>query len=97
MVRRGRLLNVFEPNEDATKTPARYAPGKGERRMPEGPTEERARTRRYERAFVLRVWREEDGTAGTAFRGSIVEFDTGQRLCFSSLRDLHDFLSLRLS
>jgi hypothetical protein len=65
--------------------------------MPEGPLEERVRPRRYERAFVLRVWREEDGTAGTAFRGSIVELDTGQRLFFSSLRDLHDFLSLRLS
>jgi hypothetical protein len=30
-------------------------------------------------------------------RGSVIELESGRRFFFSGLRDLHDFLSLRLS
>jgi hypothetical protein len=65
--------------------------------MPEGPSEESVAPRRYERVFVLRFWREADGAAASALRGSVIELESGRRFFFSGLRDLHDFLSLRLS
>jgi hypothetical protein len=66
--------------------------------MPEGPSEEcAAAPRRYERMFILRFWREADGAAASALRGSVIELESGRRFFFSGLRDLHDFLSLRLS
>ena len=65
--------------------------------MPDGPPEESAEPRRYERAFVVRFWREADGAAASALRGSVIELESGRRFFFSGLRDLNDFLSLRLS
>jgi hypothetical protein len=65
--------------------------------MPEGPSKESAEPRRYERVFVVRFWREADGAAASALRGSVIELESGRRFFFSGLRDLHDFLSLRLS
>lgn len=71
--------------------------GKEYTAMPEGPPEESAEPRRYERMFVVRFWREADGAAASALRGSVIELESGRRFFFSGLRDLHDFLSLRLS
>jgi hypothetical protein len=65
--------------------------------MPEGQSKESAEPRRYERVFVLRFWREADEAAASALRGSVIELESGSRFFFSGLRDLHDFLSLRLS
>jgi hypothetical protein len=65
--------------------------------MPEGGLDENDTPRRYERVFVVRVWREANGAAGAALRGSVIELESGRRFFFSGLRDLHDFLSLRLS
>ena len=65
--------------------------------MPDGPSEESAEPRRYERSFVVRFWREADGAAASALRGSVIELESGRRFFFSGLRDLNDFLSLRLS
>jgi hypothetical protein len=64
--------------------------------MLEGPSRENEPPRRYERVFMLRIWREEDGAAGAALRGSVIELESGRRFFFSGLRDLHDFLSQRL-
>jgi hypothetical protein len=64
--------------------------------MSEGPRRESG-MRRCERVFVLRVWHERGNAAGDVTRGSIFEIESGRRFFFSELRDLHDFLSLRLS
>jgi len=48
-------------------------------------------TRRLERLFVLRLWREEGASPGTV-RGSAEDVEGGQRVVFSELRDLERFL-----
>jgi hypothetical protein len=52
--------------------------------------------RRYERVFVLRLWREGGSTPGT-MRGSVVELGRDRRFFFTQLADLKDFLSLTLA
>jgi hypothetical protein len=52
--------------------------------------------RRLERVFVVRVWREAGMVGRADVRGSVHELETGQKFFFSGLRDLHDFLTLRL-
>jgi hypothetical protein len=64
--------------------------------MPDPPPEELSAGRRYERVFVVRVWREEGAGSGGP-RGSVHELESGHRFFFSGLRDLHDFLTLRLA
>ena len=51
---------------------------------------------RFERVFVLRIWRE-GGSTPAAMRGSVVELGSDRRFFFTQLADLNDFLSLRLS
>jgi hypothetical protein len=53
-------------------------------------------TRRFERAFVLRVWREASDAETAPLRGSLVELGDGRRFYFTHLRDLEDFLKLTL-
>jgi len=52
--------------------------------------------RRLERVFVLRLWQEAGAEGRDSVRGSIHELESGRRFFFAGLRDLHDFLSLRL-
>jgi hypothetical protein len=52
---------------------------------------------RFERVFVLRLWRESGGSAAGAMRGSVVELGADRRFFFTQLADLKDFLSLRLA
>jgi hypothetical protein len=65
--------------------------------MAANPPDETSPGRRYERVFVLRVWEEAGALNRDGPRGSIHELETGRRFFFSGLRDLHDFLSLRLA
>ncbi len=53
--------------------------------------------RRYERVFVLRVWRETGEGSPSAMRGSVLEVGSERRYFFTQLADLKDFLSLRLA
>jgi hypothetical protein len=53
--------------------------------------------RRFERVFVLRVWREGGSSPADAMRGSVVELGSDRRFFFTQLADLKDFLSLRLT
>jgi hypothetical protein len=46
--------------------------------------------------FVVRIWQEPGHTALAQWRGSVEHIPSGQRLYFSSLRDLNDFIFLRL-
>jgi hypothetical protein len=64
--------------------------------MPDLPPEELGPRRRYERVFVVRVWREEEAGGFGGPRGSVHELESGRRFFFTGLRDLHDFLTLRL-
>jgi hypothetical protein len=53
--------------------------------------------RRFERVFVMRVWREDGSASASVMRGSVVELGSGRRFFFTQLSDLKDFLSLRLT
>jgi hypothetical protein len=48
---------------------------------------------REQHVFVVRVWR--DDAAG-AWRGTIVDVESGQRLSSTDLTDVGDFIRLRL-
>lgn len=48
-------------------------------------------TRRRERLFVIRLWREQ-GAASHTFRGSAEDVNDGRRVLFSELRQLGEFL-----
>jgi hypothetical protein len=52
--------------------------------------------RRFERAFVVRLWQEDGLGAPGSMRGSIVELDGDRRFFFTELGDLKDFLALRV-
>jgi hypothetical protein len=62
--------------------------------VPESPSDE---GRRYERVFVLRVWEESGDLTCDGMRGSIHDLENGRKFFFSGLRDLQDFLVLRLA
>ena len=49
---------------------------------------------RAEHLFVVRMWREAS-SGETAWRGSVEDVETHQRLSFTKLSDLVDFISLR--
>jgi hypothetical protein len=51
-------------------------------------------SKRLERAFTLRVWREAGGAETAPLRGSLVELGEGRRFYFTQLQDLEDFLKL---
>jgi hypothetical protein len=46
--------------------------------------------------FIVRLWPEGEGAAGVQWRGSVEHTASGLRLYFVSLRDLTDFITLRL-
>jgi hypothetical protein len=46
--------------------------------------------------FIVRVWREAAGTVTWPWRGSVEHVPSGQRLHFSALADLNDFIIWRL-
>jgi hypothetical protein len=50
---------------------------------------------RKDHRFVLRVWRE-PSAAPPAWRGSVYEVATAQSIVSDKLRDLWDFIALRL-
>ena len=65
--------------------------------MAGSPPEDTRLGRRYERVFVVRVWEEAGASPRDGPRGSVHEIESGRRFFFSGLRDLHDFLSVRLA
>ncbi|MBE2200781.1 MAG: hypothetical protein IAE79_19370 [Anaerolinea sp.] len=46
--------------------------------------------------FIVRIWLVEEGRGG-AWRGSVEQVPAGQKLYFTSLGDLNDFIALHLS
>ena len=46
--------------------------------------------------FIVRIWLVEGGRDG-AWRGSVEHVPSGQKLYFTSLGDLNDFIARRLS
>jgi len=52
--------------------------------------------RRTEHAFLVRIWQEADNGASADWRGFIEHVSTKQRLYFSEIADLNDFVRLRL-
>lgn len=46
--------------------------------------------------FIVRLWSEPHQPTPQAWRGSVEHIPSGQRLYFSSLIDLADFIGLRL-
>ena len=46
--------------------------------------------------FIVRLWREAGGEAAWPWRGSVEHVPSGQRLHFSTLADLTDFMTWRL-
>jgi hypothetical protein len=52
--------------------------------------------RRAERLFVVRLWREAGAPDCAALRGGVEDVTGGQRLFFSDLADLNEFLRRRL-
>lgn len=46
--------------------------------------------------FVVRIWRESDLEQSPVWRGMVEHVPFGQRMYFTSLNDLSDFIALRL-
>ncbi len=46
--------------------------------------------------FVVRIWRESNSEQSPVWRGMVEHVPFGQRLYFTSLNDLSDFIALRL-
>jgi hypothetical protein len=46
--------------------------------------------------FVVRIWREADGTGTDEWRGMVEHAASAQRIYFATLDDLADFIALRL-
>lgn len=46
--------------------------------------------------FVVRIWRESDSEQSPVWRGMVEHVPFGQRMYFTSLNDLSDFIALRL-
>jgi hypothetical protein len=53
-------------------------------------------TRRAQHLFVVRMWLEPSRIANASWRGSVEHVPSGQRLYFTSLADLNDFIHWRL-
>ncbi|GAC1423213.1 MAG: hypothetical protein NVSMB5_16980 [Candidatus Velthaea sp.] len=52
---------------------------------------------RNEFLFVVRIWSEPSQAKSDGWRGSVYDVPASQRLYFSTLADLHDFITLRLA
>jgi len=46
--------------------------------------------------FVVRIWQEPGRAPSTQWHGSVEHIPSGQRIYFTAMRDLNDFISLRL-
>jgi hypothetical protein len=46
--------------------------------------------------FVVRIWRESSSEQSAVWRGMVEHVPFGQRMYFTSLHDLSDFIALRL-
>ncbi|HSA99490.1 MAG TPA: hypothetical protein VLE49_02490 [Anaerolineales bacterium] len=46
--------------------------------------------------FVVRIWQESDSQPSPVWRGMVEHVPFGQRMYFTSLNDLSDFIGLRL-
>jgi len=53
-------------------------------------------TERLEHLFIVRIWQEADRSGVSQWRGSVEHVPSGQRLYFTSLGDLTDFITGRL-
>jgi hypothetical protein len=53
-------------------------------------------TQNSQHLFLVRMWQEGTPPSSKAWRGSVEHVPSGQRIYFSSLRDLDDFIVLRL-
>jgi hypothetical protein len=54
-------------------------------------------TTRAEHLFIVRMWQEPSQTVTTHWRGYVEHVPSGQRLYFTSLTDLNDFIGQRLT
>ncbi len=52
---------------------------------------------RVEHLFIVRIWQESGLVRSSSWRGSAEHSGSGQRIYFTSLQDLDDFITLRLS
>ena len=53
-------------------------------------------TARAEHLFIVRMWQEPSPAVAAHWRGYVEHVSSGQRLYFTSLTDLNDFISQRL-
>ena len=54
-------------------------------------------TRQHQHLFIVRLWQETSRLASDQWRGSIEHVPSTQRIYFTSLADLTDFITWRLS
>ena len=54
-------------------------------------------TTRAEHLFIVRMWQEPSQAVTVHWRGYVDHVPSGQRLYFTSLTDLNDFISQRLT
>ena len=52
---------------------------------------------RAEHLFIVRLWQEPSQLAAAHWRGYVEHVSSGQRLYFTSLADLNDFIGQRLA
>lgn len=51
---------------------------------------------RLEHLFIVRLWQESGREESGAWRGLVEHVQSGQRLYFTTLADLNDFIALRM-
>lgn len=51
---------------------------------------------RLEHLFIVRLWQESGRGESGAWRGLVEHVQSGQRLYFTTLADLNDFIALRM-
>jgi len=49
-----------------------------------------------EHVFIVRLWYEPDGEQSAQWRASVEHYPSRQRMYFTTLKDLNDFITLRL-
>lgn len=57
----------------------------------------RSSSRPFERAFVVRLWREGGAESPGSLRGSVLELEGDRRFFFTDLGELKDFLAQRVA
>lgn len=56
-----------------------------------------ARPTSTEHVFIVRIWHEAGQAAGAAWRGQVEHAPSRQRMYFSNLRDLDDFIAIHVA